>query len=87
MKYSIHLDAGALCSVIAALLMERGLTEYTLPLAKFEELNLDSYCVKTHGTFDSEGEEPEDGETPVSITITVRRVDDLSPIERFAMRE
>lgn len=72
MKKPIALNGDNLSSIITAMLMEKGLTEYTLHFDTFTELDLGNWGLE----FTAEWSDSGDKSYPESITVTLRKVDD-----------
>ena len=68
MKTPLPIGNGELSSIICAMLIERGLDSFTLPLEDFERLNLGAYGLEC------EGEIAEDGDTVTAMIVTIRKM-------------
>lgn len=69
MKTPLPIGNGELSSIICAMLRERGLDSFTLPLEDFERLNLGAYGLECEGEFANE-----DDDIPTSMTVTIRKM-------------
>ena len=65
MKKPIPLGTGELSSMITAMLLQQGKTEFTLTLAEFEDMGLGALHVMSDGEFE------EGSDTPTSVTVHV----------------
>lgn len=66
MKKPIPLGQGELCSIITAMLLQQGKTEFTLSAAEFEDMGVGKLHVMTDGEFEND-----DSDTPTSMTVHV----------------
>lgn len=71
MKQPIPLGAGELSSIITAMLLEQGKTEYTLSFNDYTNLGLGDCALESMGNFEND-----DDDRPVSITVTVLSVEE-----------
>lgn len=62
----VVMGKGVLAAIISSMAKDLGVTEYTMTIGKFEELNLEGSGIETFGDF-----EHEDDERPLSFTIKV----------------
>jgi hypothetical protein len=67
-KKPIELNQSHLSSFVTALLMERGLTEYTMSFDQYTELDLGSYGLSYTGDWTEGADQPD------SITVTIFKV-------------
>ena len=64
-KTPIPLEQGELCSIITAMLLQQGKTEFTLSLAEFDDMGIGKLHLMSDGEFE------EGSDTPTSVTVHV----------------
>lgn len=65
MKKPLPLGHGEFCTIITAMLLQQGKTEFTLSLAEFEDMGIGKLHLMSDGEFE------EGSDTPASVTVHV----------------